>query len=351
MKRCSKPGCQILRLLIKMKIFAFLAVLCFGTGNVVPDASNYLPKKTNVPMNDWSNAFASSLTKTGTTIVGLCCKDGVVLGADTRSTGGPLIMDKDKLKIHNLAPRIYSCAAGTSADCDHLTRQAKAELALLLIENELSGEYGTLNSIPSAVYSITKSLWKHGGESRKPSAVFLIGGVDTKGAKLYQIDSDAFPVRIAFGALGSGSTDAIALLETACRGLEREESSGLEYIDVSVEKGIDIVRKAVQAGILNDLGSGSHVDLCVITPDNVQRWRERLMRTCESDRDSAVAANKAATTPAVGSSSSLSVNDISSWGKLVWSKRIPISKLVHGQVVSEEVDSFNHQLPIDIETI
>jgi hypothetical protein len=54
-------------------------------------------------------------TKTGTTIVGLCCKDGVVLGADTRSTGGPFVVDKSKMKISQLAPLIYSCAAGSPA--------------------------------------------------------------------------------------------------------------------------------------------------------------------------------------------------------------------------------------------
>ena len=37
--------------------------------------------------------------KTGTTIVGICCRDGVVLGADTRCTGGPLIIDKNKLRF------------------------------------------------------------------------------------------------------------------------------------------------------------------------------------------------------------------------------------------------------------
>ena len=37
--------------------------------------------------------------KTGTTIVGLCTRDAVVLGADTRATGN-LIVDKNCEKIH-----------------------------------------------------------------------------------------------------------------------------------------------------------------------------------------------------------------------------------------------------------
>lgn len=42
-------------------------------------------------------------TKTGTTIVGIIFKDGVVLGADTRATGGNIVADKNCEKIHFLA--------------------------------------------------------------------------------------------------------------------------------------------------------------------------------------------------------------------------------------------------------
>lgn len=41
--------------------------------------------------------------KTGTTIVGVIYKDGVVLGADTRATEGPIVADKNCEKIHFLA--------------------------------------------------------------------------------------------------------------------------------------------------------------------------------------------------------------------------------------------------------
>lgn len=38
-------------------------------------------------------------TSTGTTIVGCLFKDGVVLGADTRATGGDIVMDKNCEKV------------------------------------------------------------------------------------------------------------------------------------------------------------------------------------------------------------------------------------------------------------
>ena len=57
-------------------------------------------------------------TKTGTTIVGLVYKAGIVLEADTRATGGTEVADKNCEKIHYLAPNIFCCGAGTAADTE-----------------------------------------------------------------------------------------------------------------------------------------------------------------------------------------------------------------------------------------
>ena len=49
-------------------------------------------------------------TKTGTTICGAVFNGGVVLGADTRSTSGEIVADKNCMKIHDLAPNMVSSA-------------------------------------------------------------------------------------------------------------------------------------------------------------------------------------------------------------------------------------------------
>lgn len=56
--------------------------------------------------NDPLSFYATTLLSTGTTICGLQCVDGVVLGADSRSTSGQLIADPNKKKIRQLAPSI-----------------------------------------------------------------------------------------------------------------------------------------------------------------------------------------------------------------------------------------------------
>lgn len=69
--------------------------------------------------------------KTGTTIVGIIYRDGVILGADTRSTSGSIIADKNCEKIHFLAKNMYCCGAGTAADTEATTQMISSQLEIL----------------------------------------------------------------------------------------------------------------------------------------------------------------------------------------------------------------------------
>ena len=82
-----------------------------------------------------------SFTKTGTTICAMTWKvknfdkiinfqDGVIVAADTRSTGGTVVANKNCEKVHYLAPNIYCCGAGTAADCNFTTLFLQSDLEL-----------------------------------------------------------------------------------------------------------------------------------------------------------------------------------------------------------------------------
>ncbi|KAG8799729.1 proteasome core particle subunit beta 2 [Serendipita sp. 399] len=64
--------------------------------------------------------------------------------------------------------------------------------------------------------------------------------------------------------MGSGSLAAMAIFET-------EWQAGLER-----DAAVALVSKAIQAGIFNDLGSGSNVDVCIITKDRTEMLRNYL---------------------------------------------------------------------------
>ena len=219
--------------------------------------------------------FALAQVIIATTIVGIKCLDGVVLGADSRSTGGPLIMDKNKEKVHALSPYIYCCGAGTSADCEQITRSVKHLNFLLDIERDLDDVYSrteTNNPILYSVKSIAK-LIKEGISNRKPEAVFIMGGMDNNDHALYQINMDGSYMKVNYASLGSGSIDAMAILESSLGALNG---------NITVDRAVEIIRQSVTAGIMNDLGSGSHIDICAIKPYEVKRWRELGVDKVES---------------------------------------------------------------------
>ena len=90
-------------------------------------------------LNTFRNSFLAKhtnlkqpkFTKTGTTICGVVFNGGVVVGADTRATGGDVVADKNCQKIHPLAPNMVCCGAGTAADCDKTTDLIGSQLGLL----------------------------------------------------------------------------------------------------------------------------------------------------------------------------------------------------------------------------
>ena len=120
----------------------------------------------------------------------------------------------------------------------------------------------------------------------------ILGGIDDMGPALYIIDDNKVPQRVNFAALGSGSTDAIAMLEAAkvnwrrklqlksslINQSDQQDISDINRFaeDIDIETAIKSVRQAVHAGIMNDLGSGRHIDICVIQKGGVRQWRESL---------------------------------------------------------------------------
>ena len=65
--------------------------------------------------------------------------------------------------------------------------------------------------------------------------------------------------------MGSGSLAAVSILETKYKdNLELEEARA-------------IVIEAIEAGIFHDLGSGSNVDVCIITKDGTEHQRNTKM--------------------------------------------------------------------------
>ncbi|CAD27045.1 PROTEASOME BETA-TYPE SUBUNIT (MACROPAIN SUBUNIT PUP1) [Encephalitozoon cuniculi GB-M1] len=191
------------------------------------------------------------ITKTGTTIVGMKYKTGVILAADTRSTQGPVVSDKNCVKIHQITDKIMCCGAGTAADASRVARMASRELRLF------QNKYLRLPLVSHFRKVCTQHLHKYGGGI---GAALIVGGIDSEGCHLYEIHPHGSENSALFVSLGSGSLGAIATLESRYRAMDKDEA-------------IDLACDAVKAGILNDLYSGSNIDVCVIDYSGVEFLR------------------------------------------------------------------------------
>ena len=70
------------------------------------------------------------IKKTGTTTLGILCKDGVVLAADRRATAGNIIMSKRFRKIMQIDDNVAITVAGSVSDVQMLVKIIKAQIRL-----------------------------------------------------------------------------------------------------------------------------------------------------------------------------------------------------------------------------
>jgi 20S proteasome subunit beta 2 len=193
-------------------------------------------------------------TKTGTTIVGCVFEGGVVLGADTRATEGNIVADKNCEKIHYIAPNIYCCGAGTAADTEYTTNMISSKL-----EMHRLNESGRQTRMKTAMTLLKQYLFQYQGNI---GAALILGGCDDiDGPALYTIYPHGSVDKLPFVTMGSGSLAAMSVFETGWRP------------NMAIDDAVSLVADGIKAGIFNDLGSGSNVDVCVIHRDGTVDYR------------------------------------------------------------------------------
>lgn len=95
-------------------------------------------------------------------------------------------------------------------------------------------------------------------------AYLVVAGVDPTGVGLFTVHAHGSTDKLPYVTMGSGSMAAMAVFETQWKtGLSREQA-------------IKLAAEAIQAGIFNDLGSGSNVDVCVITGEKTTLLRNYI---------------------------------------------------------------------------
>jgi proteasome beta subunit len=201
-----------------------------------------------------------NILKTGTTTVGMLCKDGVVLAADRRATMGNYIADKKAQKIHQITDTIAMTIAGTVSDAQLLIKLIQSEMRLKSIrtgKDVIVKEVANLSA--RLVYNNIRQMSMIPGITQ-----FLMGGKDMHGFHLYDIFVDGSITECEdYVSSGSGSVMAYGVLET------------LYKKDITVEEGVKLAVKALNAALQRDSASGSGYDVITITEKGFTKVIER----------------------------------------------------------------------------
>ncbi len=183
----------------------------------------------------------------GTTTIGIKAKDGVVLCADMRASAGYFIANNNTMKIQKIDEHAGMTMAGGVADAQNITDILRYHANIHRIEKQE----------PIPIKSLTRltSLIFHQNRGYPFIADILVGGYDSAGPALFNIDMFGSVEEKTYVTTGSGSPVAYGLLEEEYRD------------DLTVEEAKVIALKAVKAAITRNIGTGDGINVSIIDKD------------------------------------------------------------------------------------
>jgi len=204
----------------------------------------------------------NSILKTGTTILGIVCKDGVVMAADRQITAGNIVMAKNERKVFLVNDYLLIGGTGIAADIRRVPKFLAAELKLKELRSK------TRPSVKQAA-SLLAAMSYSG--IRQPSMIpqqagFLLGGFNEEGTvELYTIEpaGGVMLVEDYDANFGSGMPYVLGLLER------------LYKKDMTIKEGIEIAKEAIKSSTQRDLGSGFGIDIFTITKEGIKKVVEQ----------------------------------------------------------------------------
>lgn len=204
----------------------------------------------------------NSILKTGTTILGIVCKDGVVMAADRQTTAGNVVMNKNKEKVVQINDYLVFSGCGLAAATDRIKKLLPAELKLKELKSRSRPTVKqSANLLATIIYSTI----------RQPSMVpdqmgALIAGVNENGSfELYSIDPAGSINQVTdYDAnFGSGMPYVLGLLE-------RQYKSNL-----TIDQGVELAKEALKSSTQRDTGSGYGIDIFTITKEGIKKVVEQ----------------------------------------------------------------------------
>jgi len=180
----------------------------------------------------------------GTTTVGLVCADGVVLATDTRVTAGGFIAHKRGKKLLQVDKHLAVTISGGVADAQNVVDSLK------YYANTYRIEKGIPLPVKSAARIVSNILF--GSRFYPYIAIVIVGGYDSSGGSIYNVDLFGSSIPEKVTATGSGSPVAFGVLE-----------EGFQE-GMSVAKGVPLAANAIIAAMRRNVYTGDNFDIAII---------------------------------------------------------------------------------------
>ena len=198
-----------------------------------------------------------NLAKTGTTTIGLICKDGVLLAAESKASAGYMVVNKEVQKVFQVDDRIGVTIAGMVSDGQQLINLLKAEINLHKLE---SGEEMKVEAVANLLANIMYA--------RRWYPYFtqvIVGGVDSDGYHLFSFDPSGSCIKEKYVSTGSGSPFVYGILEKDFRE------------NMSLEEGKKLIKEAIRSASERDMASGGEkIWIAEITKEGFKLEEEKL---------------------------------------------------------------------------
>jgi len=94
-----------------------------------------------------------NVTKTGTTTLGMVCKEGVVIATEQRATMGTLIAHKTTKKLYKIDEHLALATAGLVGDLQTLARYLNAEANLYRLKRDTKMPVRIKENLPRIMYN------------------------------------------------------------------------------------------------------------------------------------------------------------------------------------------------------
>ena len=178
-------------------------------------------------------------------------QDGVILGADSRTTTGAYIANRVTDKLTQIHDTIWCCRSGSAADTQAIADIVQYYLSMYDITNEKSPTTQTAAAMfQELCYSNKDQL----------SAGIIIAGYDQRhGGQVYSVPLGGSLHRQSYSIGGSGSQYIYGFCDAHWKA------------NMTEVEGVDFVKQALREAIKWDGSSGGVIRMVVLTNKGAQR--------------------------------------------------------------------------------